>query len=176
MWGFPTFLSACVSVSDCGFLLYKEGSWLCDTHWIYLSVHIFRTVWPDSCHFCSCLNSIGSIVGAFVSNRFGFPALEMRNVMVCECVSLYVWEIERGCLCCAFSAVLSGFGHSLPCEACRENVSHGVIMTSTPPHIQLPFTSSIFSPFPSPQHADPAQFFLYSPTAVKQDFFFSLHC
>ncbi len=45
------------------------------------------------------------------------------------------------CLCCAFSAVLSGFGHSLPCEACRENVSHGVIMTNPPPHTQPPIFS-----------------------------------
>lgn len=45
---------------------------------------------------------------------------------------------ERLRSCCAFSAVLSGFGHSLPCEACRENVSHGVIVTNPLPHTQPP--------------------------------------
>lgn len=86
------------------------------------------------------------MIGAFRSSKFGFLALETWNVLV------PVWVSERGrerdilCLCCAFSAVLSGFGHSLPCEACRENVSHGVIMTNPPPHTQSPFSSSIFLP------------------------------
>ena len=48
------------------------------------------------------------------------------------------------CLCCASSAVLSGFGHSLPCEACRENVSHGVIVTNPVPHTQPPISFYIF--------------------------------
>lgn len=62
----------------------------------------------------------------------------MWNVLVSVC------EREKClCLCCAFSAVLSGSGHSLPCEARRENVSHGVIMSNPPPHTRLPFSPSI---------------------------------
>lgn len=74
-------------------------------------------------------------------------------------------ERERDvlCLCCAFSAVLSSFGHSLPCEACRENVSHGVIMTNPPPHTQPPFSSSIFSPL---HHHDNRTMPSFSPLLV----------
>lgn len=74
------------------------------------------------------------ITGALMSSSFGFLALECygeRDVLL---------------LCCAFSAVLSGFGHSLPCEAWRENASHGVIMSNPPPHTQPPFSPIIFSP------------------------------
>lgn len=67
------------------------------------------------------------------------------------------WERDVLCLCCAFSAVLSGFGHSLPCEACRENVSHGVIVTNPPPHSQPPFSSSI--PPPITMACRPCPFF-----------------
>ena len=85
---------------------------------------------------------------------------------------LFKWERDVSCLCFAFSAVLTAF---LPCEACRENVSHGVIMTNPPPHTQPPFLYSTHPPSPSPWQSDHAHFFLCLPTVRKQDFLFSLH-
>ncbi|KAK5870031.1 hypothetical protein PBY51_024696 [Eleginops maclovinus] len=38
------------------------------------------------------------------------------------------------------------FRHSLPCEAWRENVSHGIIMTNPPPHTRTLFSPSAFLP------------------------------
>lgn len=78
------------------------------------------------------------------------------------------------CFCCAFSAVLSGYGHSLPCEAWKENVSHGVIMSNPPPHTQPTFSP----PHPPPPNGNPTRtiFFLYLSTIRKQDFLFSLLC
>lgn len=90
---------------------------------------------------CGLVKMSSLVIGAFMSSKFGFLAVETWNVMV-PCVSLR----DVLCLCCAFSAVLSGFGHSLPCEACRENVSHGVIMTNLLPHPKSPFSSSTFFP------------------------------
>lgn len=51
-----------------------------------------------------------------------------------------------GAFCCAFSAVLFRFGHSLTCEARTENVSHRAIMSNPPP----PFPSSFFPSFSQP--------------------------
>ena len=78
------------------------------------------------------------IIGAFMVCKF--PAVATWNVIEPQ------KEREVFCLCCAFSAVLSGFRHSLPCEACRENVSHGVIVTNPPPHHSDHFSPSTFLP------------------------------
>lgn len=59
-------------------------------------------------------------------------------------------------LCCAFSAVLSASGHTLPCEAWRDIACHEVIVTNPPPQTQ----PSFFHPqLPSLFHVHPAYVF-----------------
>lgn len=83
-------------------------------------------------------------MSALKSSRFGFLMSWWRLGMLrCLCVSVWGRKRDVLCSCCAFSAVLSGFGHALPCEAWGENLSHGVIMTNPPPRTQPPFSSSI---------------------------------
>lgn len=104
---------------------------------------------------------------SLVVGKFGFLAVEMWNVMVSE------REREVLCLCCAFSAVLSGCGHSfLPCEA--ENVSHEVIMTN-PNLTPRPFFFILalsFPPPPPPCWPMPNSF-LHPSAFIKQHLLFS---
>lgn len=86
----------------------------------------------------------------------------------CLCVSVWGRKRDVLCSCCAFSAVLSGFGHALPCEAWGENLSHGVIVTNPPPHTQPLFSSSITCQL--------IPFFLLSVHIKKFSMFFLCFC
>lgn len=147
---------------------------MCDACRIPLSVGIFKESVPQQLSFSCGLGynlADSSVSGAFASGKFpGIGVIECWRACVRDTHT--EGERENLCLCCVFSAVPSGFGHSLPCEACRENISHGVIM-SCPPRHTLSFPKCIPPPSLSITVACwSSPFFPFSTT--KQDFMFSL--
>lgn len=84
--------------------------------------------------------------------------MECYGSWACVCVSVLesvcVFVCIHSCKCCAFSAVPSSIGHSPPSEACRENVSHGVIMTNPPPHTQHNSLPGLLFPLVHPPFYD----------------------
>lgn len=89
--------------------------------------------------FVLSIESIYFLIGAH-KQQVWFLYFGEYNVMgSCVCM----WERETISACVVLSQLCFLPCSSQPCEACRENVSHGVIMTNLP-RPQPPISSTIF--------------------------------